>query len=221
MEKKEIVPTTEEVIVKELPTEKKALSNYLRFDIIENFEQFPFIPKLALCQKVPKDKIKSRKIGGKDVKYLSYKYCQKVLNFIFNFKISNKIVSSEYIKYTEEVDNYVWDDTQKKSIKKGKKNVEVIEADIVVEYSFIHPQDSTIISRTVSSAHKSYENKAISRGQVRQAALSKSWTAVAATFGIGQSLEEEEETGYDALIKKSQNEAEEAPRPTKFYDIQY
>lgn len=203
MENTEIVPTTEEIIVKELPTEKQALSKYLRFDIVQDFEQFPFIAKLALVQKTPKDKIKSREIGGKMVKYLPHKYCKKVLNFIFNFKISNKAISSEYKEYLT---------------KAGK---EVVEAELTVEFTFIHPKDNTPIVRTVCATHKMFLNPALSRGQAKQAAMSKSWTLVAETFGIGQDLVEEEDTDYDTLMKNSREPIETPAQPKKFYDIEY
>lgn len=191
--KNEII-TTE--IVKEIPkeTEKTALSKYIRFNTIQDFEQFDFIPKLSLVQKVPNDKVKSRDIGGKMVKYLPFKYCQKVLNFIFNFKISNRVISSEYKEY---------------QTKTAKGTSDVVEAEVTVEFTFVHPNDGSLIVRTVAATHKMYLNKAVSRGQAKQAAISKSWTTVAATFGIGQDLEEEPESEYDSLIRNTQEEKKE------------
>lgn len=190
--------TTEAIIP--VISEKKTLSNYIRFDIVDDFNQFPFVGKLALVQKIPKDKIKSRDIGGKQVKYLPYTYCQKILNFLFNFKISNRIVKQEYYTYP------------------GKNGNSVIEAEATVEFEFIHP-DGNVITRTIVSSHKQFPNAAVNRGHAMSAAISKAWTVVAGTFGIGNQLEEEQDTQYDSIIRESSKE--ETPKNKKFYDFDY
>lgn len=164
-----------------------------------NFDEYDFFEKLAILQKTPKDKILTRKIGRQVIKYLPHDYCQKVLNFLFSFKVSNRIDEVTWNEYVEEKDNWKKDRSTGKSYVDGKKKVSVVECDVTVTYEFVHP-DGTIITRTVGGSHKQFHNPAVTRGMCKQAAISKSWTAVARTFGIGRDLESQpEDVMYDKI----------------------
>ena len=191
------------VTMKESDKMKSALGSYLRKDEIVDFNQFSFMQKLALVQKIPKDKVKKLKVGKvKDeetgrwvdnyVPYLPHDYAQKILNFLFNFKVSNKVINSEYYEYIVKKPEYKYDNEKKKSVETGiMKDIKVVEAEVEVEFTFIHPSDGSIITRTVFASHKQYSNEATTRGMAKSAALSKSWTTVLATFGPGKNIEDQ------------------------------
>lgn len=183
---------------------RKALSAFVRKNQIVNFDEYNFFEKLAILQKTPKDKILMRKIGNQVVKYLPHDYCQKVLNFLFGFKVSNTIDDVTWNEYIEVKDNWVYDKSQGKRVVQGKKKVPVVECDVTVTYTFVHP-DGTIITRTVGGSHKQFHNPAVTRGMCKQAAISKSWTAVARTFGIGRDLETQpEDVTYDKIWNREE-----------------
>lgn len=164
-----------------MTTEKKgirtALKEYVRTGQVQSFD-YDFVQKLALVQKTPKEFVKTRKVNGKDVPYLPHVYCRKLLNFLFDFNISTKVESSEYHFYQDLVYN--------KDLKK-KVPKDVVEADVQVQFLFTRPNGFQVV-RTVTSSHKMYKNVAIGYGDAKKAAVSKAWTQVAKTFGIGDDI---------------------------------
>lgn len=156
-----------------------ALSQYVRSNIIQDFSQFNFYEKLSVVQKVPKDKIKTRDVGGKKISYLDYTYCQSVLNFLFNFHVSSFVESCEFLPGTSSKDKKYW------------------ECDVTVRFEFVHPDTKQVITRTVGGSHKLYISDAVTKGMAKQAAISKAWTAVAWTFGVGRNMRYAPEKVYD------------------------
>lgn len=148
---------------------KETLSNYIREGKVVPFGAYDFHKKLALVQAVPKDRIKYRVIDGKQIPYMEHVYCRKIMNFLFDFRISRRIVHHEYFSY------------------KSKKGKNVYEAEVDVEFLFTH-SDGVQQMLTVTSSHRLYENIATCRGDAKKSAVSKSWTLVAREFGIGDSV---------------------------------
>ena len=60
-----------------------------------------------------------------------------------------------------------------------------------VKFTFFDHKNERTITRTVFAGHKGFENKATTKADVYKSALSKSYTVVARTFGIGSNLKEE------------------------------
>ena len=182
----------------EVVTAKQLLNDYVTKELIADFSQVPIFVKLQILQKTPQQFIEERTIDGKVIHYVKHQYSKKCLNYTFNFKVSNEVVKEEYIEYDEKF-------KRKEAAAKGYKYIDdvrrVIEAEATVRFTFVWPDGTTSI-RTVKGSHKQYKNRAINRGHAMQAALSKSWTLVAATFGIGADLE-------DDLYKDSKVDPEE------------
>ena len=195
---------------------KSLLNDYITKEVVADFSTVPVDVKLKLLQKTPKRFIEERQVGGKAVHYVPHQYSKTCLNFVFNFKASNEVVSEAYHAYTEEFQEKQKDGTWK------SKTRNVIEAEATVRFSFPWP-DGTVTVRTVKSSHKHYENKATTRADAMQAAFSKSWTKVAATFGIGADLEDDlyakdkEVKNQDAIEVEVADEAELQP-PRKSFD---
>lgn len=160
---------------------RNVLSAYIQKGQIVEFDEFEYVKKLALVQTTPKRVVKTRTIKGNVVQYLEHKYCRKLLNFLFAFDIDSEVTQCDYHFYQE---------------KTSKGTKEVVEADLLVKFTFHLPNGRSII-RTVASSHKQFPNPALTRGAARAAALSKSWTQVAKTFGIGDDLNGGKEVELD------------------------
>lgn len=160
-----------------------ALSAYIRKGEIRDFGQFSFYEKLALVQKIPRDRVKTRDVGGQKISYLEHAYCQQILNFVFNFEVSSYLEQCEYMPGV------------------SNKGAKYWECDVTMRFEFIHPVTGNRIVRTVGGSHKLYESPAACKGFAKQAAISKAWTAVAGTFGIGKNLKYAESKQYDYEAK--------------------
>lgn len=163
---------------------KTMLNAYIVKEEISDFSLVRIEDKLQILQKTPKNFIEERTIGGQTVQYIKHQYSKSCLNFVFNFRISNDVTKEDYISYEEEYQQRQADKTYKTAIRT------VLEAEATVRFRFTWP-DGTKDYRTVKSCHKQYKNSAICRGDAMQSAISKSWTKVAATFGIGADLKED------------------------------
>jgi hypothetical protein len=168
---------------------------YLHDDRVRDFGQFPIVQKLAVCQKIEKGFIKRRKVGGAMIPYLPHQTAEKILNFIFNFKVSNEVIRMECEESTQAVSKQ---DAQGEYSKTNKKTY---DAFALVKFTFTYPDGEQII-RTVLGTHKSFENPATSKHEAMKSAISKSWTVVARTFGIGTELEQKEEEAAGRSYKK-------------------
>lgn len=170
---------------------------YVEENKLANFGSQPEWQRLAVLQNtnVYQKYIQSRAVGKSEVKFLPYQIARKCLNFAFNFRVSCELLKSEYHAVKE-----VYYDYHDKNAKQGnngqvipvKKEREAIECEVDVRFTF-KLADGTEIIRDVTSGHKGYKNMATTRADVKKSAMSKAWTRVAASFGIGADLEAIEE----------------------------
>lgn len=184
---------TKEIKKNRMSDTKAALRNYVVDEIITDFSQIPETLKLTILQKTPKSYIRGRQLGGTNVLYTPYEYNQKALNFVFNFQVSCEQISHDYLVYEEEYFDFNDPKCQRnpatgKKIPIKKKRV-VTEAEVVMKFTF--KSEKGDIVRTVCASHKGFKNPATTRGHILASAISKSWTVVAGTFGIGKDLEKD------------------------------
>jgi len=204
---------TTKAIVKAHPkAEAKSLASaFFRDNEIVDFSKIAEYPKLCVIQTTPKDYIKTRSIKTRGravmLPYVDHYYAERALNFVFNFRVSNEIISHEFKEYSQEYMDY------SKRDKPVKRERDVTEAECMVKFTFVTNEGKEII-RTVYSSHKGYPNPATTRGDILKSAISKSWTAVARTFGIGADVvgretkaykkaEVEDKKGHAKPVKKS------------------
>lgn len=170
---------------------KKALNAYVVGGEISDFAAIPFEQKLTLLQVTPDKYIKEREVAKKIFKYVEHTYSKKALNFVFNFDVTNEVIKEEYNEYVEDFRNYYHKDCKKdnqgKTIPVWDKR-KVIEAEVTMKFVM-----GGKITRTVKASHKGYTNPATTRANIMEAAYSKAWTKVAATFGIGAELDRVDE----------------------------
>lgn len=183
------------------PSPVKALANgYFSKDVVAKFDSVPFEDKLTILQRTPAAYIKEREIGGKTVKFIEHTYAKKCLNFVFNFLVDSEVVKEEWNEYTETY--YDYKDKNVKKSQTGKiipvqKERVVTEASVVMKYTMTYP-DGSVHSRTVRASHKGYQNPALTKSNIMEAAHSKTWSKVAATFGIGSELDKmQEDKAYE------------------------
>lgn len=178
----------------------EARTAFLIENKVQDFDRFPFVQKLAICQKVEDRYIKRRKIGNIMMPYLPHTMAEKILNFVFGFRISSEVISTEVVKGMQQVNEY---GAQNEVI--GKKEVVTYDAKALVKFTFSFPADEkgnvTTITRTVLGTHKTFDNPAASRHEAEKSAISKAWTVVAKTFGIGTDLERKEEEALKRASK--------------------
>lgn len=163
--------------------------DYLVSNKLADFDAFPVFQKLAISQKIDKRHIKKRSLGGANVPYISHQTAEKILNFVFNFRVSNEVLSTEIVESASKKTFEKADGTM------GVKDSISYEASALVKFTFTYP-DGTQITRTVLGTHLMAQNKALPRQEAIKSAISKSWTIVARTFGIGSDLEQKESEAY-------------------------
>ena len=168
---------------------RNALSIYIRKNQVSDFTKIPYEQKLTLLNSTPKDLIEYRQIGNTKIPYVPHEYCEKALNFVFNFNVSNEILKEEL--RTEKYMKPIY----KNNKKIGEKEMEKYIARVTVRFTFLTTQKNEI-TRTVISTHIGYENPATSDGDALKSAVSKSWTVVARTFGIGADIKPDEKKAY-------------------------
>lgn len=178
-------------------------NNYLESRKIARFDEFDTFEKLAACQKIETKYIKKRKIGSAMIPYLPHTTAEAILNFIFNFRVSNEVLETKIVEKVRKVATY-----GENGEITGKKDKVSYDAKALVKFTFTTPDGFQII-RTVMGTHIGYENPATSAFESEKSAISQSWTVVARTFGIGTELEKKEESGYNRANRsapKSQQE---------------
>lgn len=188
---------------------KEMVNSYMVKDKIMDFSTVPTHHKLTLLQKTPTAFIKERKIGRNMIPYVEHSFAEKALNLVFNFNVSNEVMEKEFREYTETYYDY---DT------KEKKTRNVIEAECMVKFTF-RDQAGNQIVRTVYSSQKQYPNSAITRGDAMKGAISKAWTIVARTFGIGSDLKDAEEKAYREVEELEPQQP--AAKPAKTFTPNY
>ncbi len=179
---------------------EKALECYLKSGIVSDFSKMPTTFKLTALQQTPRAYVKQRKIGSNSIPYVDHYFAERALNFIFNFRVSNEVVSHSFREY--EYTRPAYDNGR--SVSKSSTQT-VIEAECLVRFKFV-TDEGEVITRDVYSSHKGFPNPATTRGDVLKSAISKSWTAVARTFGIGADLRHREEKAYKKFSEKAEKQ---------------
>jgi hypothetical protein len=151
----------------------KAANGYVNTSAVANFELWPIHDKMTCFVRTPKKFVKTRKVGGMAMPYVEGSYAMKVLNFIFNFQISQEIVESKLV--AESVN--------------GKK---CYLGAATVKFTFFDARTEREYVRTVHASHRAYDNPATTPDDAISSALTKSWTKVGKTFGLFLDLKEEQ-----------------------------
>ena len=177
---------------------KNIATKWIEEDVVADFTQIPEWQKLSVLQTTPEKYILERKVGwdkGADVmaKYVPHTYAKKALNFVFAFNISTEIINpaisdrkETYMDYKSGAKN-----NQGKNVGVSKERPYVL-AEATVRFTF-KLKDGSEIKRDVYTSHKGYPAGSLTRADMMKAAISKAWTQVAETFGIGAELERERE----------------------------
>jgi hypothetical protein len=188
-----------------------AINSWFLKNEISDWERIAPWEKLTLLQVTPGVFIKTRDVGGKKLPYVSHLFAEKALNFVFNFNISTELIGgSKFESYEEEVNEW------KNGKVVGKKKTTVYEASVTVKFTFM--DGDRAIVRTVISGHKSYKNPATTKADCEKSAMSKAWTVVARTFGIGADIIPQEEKAY-ASLEKTKTPAKVEPETKKSFDM--
>lgn len=180
------------VIIVDSEAEKavELVQQYLDDSKIGDFSAVPFYHKLAVLQRTPDRFVLTRTIGGNQIPYVAHQYAEKALNFAFNFRVSSELLDSKLETKTQKVSVRQPDGS-------FEKEDRVIHIGAVhVKFTFTLPDGGTIV-RTVVSSHKAFENPATTPDDALKSAVSKSWTVVARSFGIGTDVNEPDEDVSD------------------------
>lgn len=194
-----VSPPGQGLIVPNDANARNVAMKWIKEDVIADFTQIPEWQKLSVLQTTPEEYILERKVGwdkGSDVmaKYVPHTYAKKALNFVFAFNISTEIINPAISDRKEKYKDY---STGQKS--NTGKNVGVdkerayVLAEATVRFTF-KLKDGSEIKRDVYTSHKGYPAGSLTRADMMKAAISKAWTQVAETFGIGAELERERES---------------------------
>ncbi len=167
---------------KESTTALAQVRSYVNNGLMAQFDELPTVVKLAVTQAVPPKWIAERDIGGKSVQYLPGWVSQRILNFIFNFNISTKILEQKVNTYTQTTRFY-----DKKKNAWGSKESVVNEATVHAFFKFTS-KEGMIVEREYISTHKAFENAAVAKDDCLKGAISKAWTLAAHSFGIASNV---------------------------------
>lgn len=184
-------------------------SDFINNGTIKNFGDYDFYAKLAVSQVIEKKFIKKRNIGGTIIPYLPHTTAEKILNFLFNFRVSNEVLEVHSITKMSKT-SY-----KDKEGEWKQKDTESYDAWALVKFTFVYPDGTTVI-RTVIGTHKGYLNPATSEHEAKKSAISKAWVVVARTFGIGTELAEKEDEGANRAYKKQTQST-----PNRSYNVPY
>lgn len=190
------------VLTKEEKTEMEtAVASYVDkvlFDVTsaKAFE-IPQANKLAFLQYTRPAWTKTRKIGShKNDKtgqweddmcdYIPIRKAERLLNFLFNFDWESKLIEQKYEQG------------------ESKKGAIIHEAFVIMEFTcnFFWKQ----IKRTVSWSWKMYDNAAVSKFAVVQAAISQATKNFAKLYGIGADLNDDIEDRFSETAKAAPTE---------------
>ncbi len=161
---------------------------YLDNNQVSDFSAVPFHAKLAVLQNTPSRYVLSRTIAGNQIPYVSHQYAEKALNFAFNFRVSSEILNHSLETKVQKV---TVRDVNGNSTQEDR--ITHIGA-VHMKFTFTLPDGGTIV-RTVVSSHKAFSNPATTPDDALKSAVSKSWTVVARSFGIGTDVNEVEDDG--------------------------
>lgn len=206
---KKKMPSQEAMNARRAEKAQAALALYFEQNEIGDFSKIPAYAKLTLLQTTPKIFIRTREInaGGKKVQlpYIDHQYAEKALNFVFNFNISCEIMEQSLETKQEKFKKY---DSYTQKWGEGLRTV--YSARATVRFKFFDERTQREIVRDVVSGHKGYENPATTESDTLKSAVSKAWTVVARTFGIGADISQKENEAYRKVDK-----AEFTPAPAR------
>jgi len=156
----------------------------------------PAQAKLSFLQLTPKNRIKTRIVGGKSIPYMPIAYYERALNLVSNFKWGGEITYRGDIIETIE---------QKKDKKTGKEyTTKKFEA--MITCNMWIDLDGYKIERPTIGAWTSYENPATTRFDVYKSAYANAIKNFAKSFGIGADVQEEQN---DAISEERVNAQKE------------
>lgn len=156
--------------------------------------------KLAFLQVTRPSWVKSRKIGGKydasnkwvdeTCDYIPIRKMERLLNFLFNFNWSSKVIEKEFSSQVVDKTKYCL--TEKKRVADGTRVIN--EAYVVMEFTaeFFGKQ----VTKTVSGSWKMYHNDAVSKYAVIQASISQATKNFGKLYGIGADLNDDIEDRF-------------------------
>jgi len=147
----------------------KMANAYITSGIVSDFGQFPIYEKFALFARTPKKFILTRQVGGIAVPYVNAGFAMKVLNFAFNFDISQEITDMKLVE-------------TKVVTKNGPKTAYL--GAVTCKFTFHDPCTNRDFVRTVRSSHQMFLSPATTPDDAIKSAISKSWTLAAKSFGL-------------------------------------
>ncbi|HPO05754.1 MAG TPA: hypothetical protein PLQ36_01455 [Candidatus Gracilibacteria bacterium] len=183
--------------MEELLPVKDSANKYFVKKEVGNFSDFSFENKLTIMQNTNPRFIKTREVAGSQIPYIPHTYAEKALNFLFNFRITNKIISKEITTRQVMVRNKKTGNMEPKT---------VYDCSVLVEFTFTFPNGEKE-TRQVFGTNRSYDNLATTPEDGFKKAASNSWVVVARTFGIGSDLDKREEIAY-RRVEETQNKQE-------------
>lgn len=200
---------------KESAIAKKSLTAYVNKAVMSDFSSWRTIAKLAISQTINPKWIAEREIGGKKIQYVPGWVATKILNFIFNFNISTKIIEKSVKNYSQNTKYY---DKVKKAW--GAKASDVSEATVHMQFVFT-TKEGEKIEREFISTHKAFENSATAKDDCLKGAISKAWTLAAHSFGIASNVKNQLFFSEDEAAEEQENPIVETTVVQDFNNIPY
>jgi len=123
-------------------------------------------------------------------------YAMKVLNFIFNFDVSQEITDMKLSESSVPTKN-------------GPKKAWL--GAVTCKFTFHDPRTNRDIIRMVRSSHQMFESAATTADDAIKAAVTKSWTLAGKSFGLFSDIKEEQ--GYERVEANVETgEIKQAPK---------
>jgi len=171
------VVATKEAVSNNRALMVKSANAYLKSGIVSNFSLFPLFDKMSLFSRTPKAWIKYRQVGGLSVPYVPGELSMKLLNYIFAFDISLEISDIKLIE-------------TKVQTKNGPKTA--YQAAVTVKFTLHDPRSYRDITRMFRSSHQGFASPATTPDDFVKAAITKSWTLCAKSFGLLHDIKDTE-----------------------------
>lgn len=170
-------PTPAEAVKTERQLMAKAANSYLNTSVVADFNLWPVHDKMSCFVRTPKAYVKKRSVGGITIPYVSGHYAMKVLNFIFNFDVSQEITDMKLSESSVPTKN-------------GPKKAWL--GAVTCKFTFHDPRTNRDIIRMVRSSHQMFESPATTADDAIKAAITKSWTLAGKSFGLFSDIKEEQ-----------------------------
>jgi len=178
----------------------KVANSYINNGSVADFSMFPLHHKMSVFARTPKKFIKTRQVGGITVPYVEGNYAMKVLNFIFNFDVSQEILETKLVE-------------TKITTRNGPKTAYL--GAVTCKFTFHDPRTYRDIVRTVRASHQMFLSPATTPDDAIKAAITKSWTLAAKSFGLFSDIKDSEHE--EAIENKVMNGEIYSP-PIKTFD---